>query len=305
MWAEFLRRVRDNKNTAEDYNYIDNIARTHENLESELWRDAVTLTSQNGPRELISNRCAKRNAHHENVRLLRWTAVYHSKNNNDHNRVAESWKTATGPNCGPHEFSFVPNMPVMFLSNQVCGANSVSYGIANGSMGSLLGLVVSGEDEVNLADPRNEQDYTLRHVPHGAFVYVKNLRIEPLPNLPQHIIHLAEGHSESIVYVKAVKGKLEDVAATRTQIPLMPAYALTIHKAQGLSLDKCIIDTVTKLVGVRHNSIYVALSRVKSTQGLAFIGKNPSNWIKQIEIPNGLLDEEARLRTFSLPVVRR
>ena len=54
----------------------------------------------------------------------------------------------------------------------------------------------------------------------------------------------------------------------RIQFPLLVAFAITIHKAQGLTLDKVVID-----IGENERNLglaYVALSRVKTIEGLAF-----------------------------------
>ncbi|XP_059078023.1 uncharacterized protein LOC131876600 [Cryptomeria japonica] len=58
-----------------------------------------------------------------------------------------------------------------------------------------------------------------------------------------------------------------DKASTK-QIPLRLAWALTIHKSQGLTLDKATID-----IGPTERSglTFVAISRVKSLQGLRII----------------------------------
>ncbi|KAK0660795.1 putative DNA repair and recombination protein [Cercophora samala] len=56
---------------------------------------------------------------------------------------------------------------------------------------------------------------------------------------------------------------------SRTQVPLTAGYALTIHKAQGMTLEKVIVD-VSKVF--EEKQIYVALSRAKSLDGLQVVG---------------------------------
>jgi ATP-dependent DNA helicase PIF1 len=53
---------------------------------------------------------------------------------------------------------------------------------------------------------------------------------------------------------------------SREQIPLRLAYALTIHKAQGASLDSALIDVGPSTF--EYGQAYVALSRVKSMDSL-------------------------------------
>jgi len=62
-------------------------------------------------------------------------------------------------------------------------------------------------------------------------------------------------------------GKVKrEVVGTFVQVPLRLAYAVTIHKAQGLTLDKVFIDFDSGMFA--HGQAYVAFSRARSLDGL-------------------------------------
>ena len=67
----------------------------------------------------------------------------------------------------------------------------------------------------------------------------------------------------------------------RSQFPLALAWACTIHKIQGLSLNKICIDIGRSVF--EKGMAYVALSRVKTLSGLYFLCLNPTI----IQPPNG------------------
>ena len=62
------------------------------------------------------------------------------------------------------------------------------------------------------------------------------------------------------------------VLATRTQFPVTPCYAMTVHKAQGLTLNRVIVHCSQEFV---PNQTYVALSRVRNEAGLQVINFQP------------------------------
>lgn len=53
----------------------------------------------------------------------------------------------------------------------------------------------------------------------------------------------------------------------------MLGWALSVHKCQGMTLDR-VETNLSRAFG--HGMVYVALSRVKSLQGLRLIGFDPS-----------------------------
>ena len=63
----------------------------------------------------------------------------------------------------------------------------------------------------------------------------------------------------------------------RKQFPLILAYAVTIHKCQGLSLDCAIVDLSENVFSA--GMAYVALSRVKSISGLHLSAFHPNSII--------------------------
>jgi hypothetical protein len=72
------------------------------------------------------------------------------------------------------------------------------------------------------------------------------------------------------------KAITEDIMGTFTQMPLRLAWAITIHKSQGLTFEKAIIDAQAAFA---HGQTYVALSRCKSLEGLVLKSKISSSQI--------------------------
>lgn len=68
---------------------------------------------------------------------------------------------------------------------------------------------------------------------------------------------------------------LPEAPIGRSQIPLKVAYAITIHKSQGSSLDSALIDIGSSVF--EYGQAYVALSRVRTLEGLYIFRFSPSS----------------------------
>lgn len=76
----------------------------------------------------------------------------------------------------------------------------------------------------------------------------------------------------------------EEVEGTFTQFPVKPAWAITVHKSQGLTFDRAIIDVQRAFT---HGQTYVALSRCRTLEGLVLSAPLPMSAI----IRDGAVDD--------------
>lgn len=94
---------------------------------------------------------------------------------------------------------------------------------------------------------------------------------------------------EPAEWVVEVEGR---VLASVTQVPLRLAWAITIHKSQGLSLDAAVIDLAQAF---EYGQGYVALSRVRTLAGLYLLGLNE----RALQLHPAVCAEDARFRSQS------
>ena len=137
-------------------------------------------------------------------------------------------------------------------------------GLVNGSQGYIVDWEPIDPGHVPVADGPNKE---LREREIYGFTdeYIhahpdQNYQVWP-------VVQFNNGYRKTIVPVCDVQ-KFDDSSRafiTRTQIPLLPGWALTIHKSQGMTLNRVIINLNRSF---EAGQAYVALSRATNLKGL-------------------------------------
>lgn len=156
--------------------------------------------------------------------------------------------------------------------------------------------------DLSITLKKNAQVIFIKNDPEGRFVNGTIGKIYQVNN-NQIVVQLEDGETIEVEPMKWEQyewvvdeetGELkEKVTGTYEQIPLKLAWAITIHKSQGLTFDKVVINTGRGAFA--HGQLYVALSRCKTLEGIQLL--------KPITYRDVIVDE--RIQDFLFQMKRR
>ncbi|KAK3947173.1 P-loop containing nucleoside triphosphate hydrolase protein [Pseudoneurospora amorphoporcata] len=171
----------------------------------------------------------------------------------------------------PAKLELKIGMPVVLFQNL-----DVRRGLCNGSQGEIIDF-----ERCSDFKPRylNDQipDGFVDH-PYADFILAKehlftvSNRNRSGRELAWPVVQFANGETRTIKPITRITefgSKKPYSLLSRTQIPLGPAWAMTIHRAQGMTMDRVIVDLTSAFV---TGQAYVALSRARSLEGLKVEG---------------------------------
>lgn len=154
---------------------------------------------------------------------------------------------------------------------------SISAGLVNGSQGDVCGFEEITDDNMPtlaafrsriVRGPLLSGDYAdLREFEIDRFVEGLEKKRWPVVQFDNGIRLTVL--ADCTVVERGPHGHTHEVLLCRTQIPLMPAWALTVHKSQGMTLDNVVVNMNRVF---EEGQVYVALSRVRTLEGLKVEG---------------------------------
>jgi len=158
--------------------------------------------------------------------------------------------------------------------------------LSNGTQGIFRELVYDDQEELGSFKVKSEvfrSNTIYIRKPLYALMEINTSQVETnLDGLRPKLIPIPLIKKRFIVPIKQLFGHLFErvqggrkipqvIQGTRTQLPIVPAFAITTYKAQGLTMNKIVVDLQVPLGTSQVASVYVPLSRVKRAEDIVIL----------------------------------
>lgn len=251
-FVELLGRLRQGTCTRSDFDLLNTrvIGNTTPDWSDPAWSGAPVIVSDNDVKDALNEKAAEAFAQ-QTGRELHWYYASDKRNGKEINDEALKTKLGSLHSGQTHhrlgKIPLVIGMPVMISQNFDVGA-----GVVNGCTGVLK-------------DVRYRVGSDGRRHAISCVVYAPSTTGESLPYLAdRHVVALEDSVDMDFVHPYSKRR----CRVKRTQLPIIPAFAMTTHKAQGQTLSNVIID-IESCRGTE--APYVMVSRVKTLAGLLIL----------------------------------
>ena len=176
----------------------------------------------------------------------------------------ETWNNPVPKALRDHQYqadiALRPGTVIVLLNNL-----EIDKGLVNGSIGKVIGFKDIEPDKIPeyKGSDASQKRESLK-------LYIANLSPKnkkwPLIRFDNGVTRLIKADCR----IKSFRNSPSPRSwVSRTQLPLLPAWAMTVHKAQGMTLSRVEVD-LRRVFEAGHD--YVALSRAKTLEGLKVVG---------------------------------
>ncbi|KAJ8481746.1 hypothetical protein ONZ45_g15197 [Pleurotus djamor] len=250
-FISLLNRVRDGKCTEEDHQRLNDrlITKVRPDWDSERWMNTPVIVYSNEMKDALNTALASAYAF-KHDKAFHW---YHSEDTYNGQPIVTE-KLRHRLNCIDSgrsrqrmgKLPLVEGMPVMITQNY-----AVELGVANGSIGKLHRV-------------RYQTNQFGERVAISCTVVLPDFKVK-FPGLEEGEAPVLQDDAY-LTFVDQYSHHKKTFK--RRQLCVMPGFAFTAHKAEGMTLTNVIVD-IESCRGIE--SVYVMLSRVKSLDGLLLL----------------------------------
>ena len=181
-------------------------------------------------------------------------------------------------------------------------------GLSNGTQGIFRELVYDDKEDpvtINMNNAIFPSNSIYVRKPLYALVEMNSSQVETnVDGLQSKLIPISLVKKEFSISIKQLLGPLPEqrsgrkapdmIDVTRTQLPIVPSFEITTYKAQGLTMEKIVVDLQLSPTASQVASTYVPLSWIKRAEDLAILRPFDMK-VLQIRLSPGQNAELARL----------